>query len=88
MYCPHKNDSHPISVGYCDDQFTLRFQEEGNTVAYTPLDSFSFQSVSSFLIKHEKLTRNKVKTLFLQNRLSNGTDALEDDDPVTKRIPQ
>ena len=40
-----KNDSHLILVDYGDDQFTLRIQDKGNTVKYTPLDSFSFQSV-------------------------------------------
>ena len=50
---PTKNDSHPISVDYDDAQFTLRNQNEGNTVIYTHLDSFSIQSVSSFLNKYK-----------------------------------
>ena len=40
-----KNDSHLILADYGDDQFTLRIQDKGNVVKYTPLDSFSFQSV-------------------------------------------
>ena len=43
-----KNDSHLILADYGDDQFTLRIQDKRNTVTYTPLDSFSCQSVSSF----------------------------------------
>ena len=43
-----KKDSHLILADYGDDQFTLHIQDNGNTVTYTPLDSFSFQSVSSF----------------------------------------
>ena len=43
-----KNDSHLILVDYYDNQFTLRIQDKGNIVEYTPLDFFSFQSVSSF----------------------------------------
>ena len=54
MYSPHKKkDSHLILADYGDDQFTLRIQDKGNTVTYTPLDSFSFQSVSSFLNKYK-----------------------------------
>ena len=41
-----KNDSHLILVDYGHDQFTLRIQDKGNIVKYTPLDSFFFQSVS------------------------------------------
>ena len=49
MYSLHKkNDSRLILVEYGDDQFTPGIQDEGNTYTYTPLDSFSFQSVSSF----------------------------------------
>ena len=44
-----KTDSPPIPVGYGVDQFALRCQDKDNNVTYTPLDSFSFQSVSSFL---------------------------------------
>ena len=52
MYSLHeKNDSQRILADYGDDQFTLRIQDKGNTVTYTSLDSFSFQSVSSFLNK-------------------------------------
>ena len=58
-----KTDSHPILVGYGDDQFTLRIQHKGNTVIYSPLDSFPFQSVSSFLNKYKNAIKNKVKTL-------------------------
>ena len=55
MYSLHKkNDSHLILADYGDDQFTLRIQDKGNVVKYTPLDSFSFQSVSSFLNKYKK----------------------------------
>ena len=42
-----------ILVDYVDDQFTLRSQVKSNTVTNTPLDSFSFQSVSSFLTKQK-----------------------------------
>ena len=48
-----KNDSHPILVDYSDDQFTLRILDKCNTVTYTPLESFSFISVSSFLNKYK-----------------------------------
>ena len=71
-----------------DDQFTLRIQEKGNTVTYTSLDSFSFQSVSSFLNKYRKPLKNKVKTLLQENPLSNETDIYETDYPVMKRTPQ
>ena len=43
-----KNDSHLNLFDYGDDQFTLRIPDQGNTVTYIPLDSFSFKSVSSF----------------------------------------
>ena len=82
-----KNDSHLILADYGDDQFTLRIQDKGNVVKYTPLDSFSFQSVSSFLNKYKKLVKNKVKTLLQENPLLNETDLYETDDPVLKRIP-
>ena len=49
-----KNDSHPISIDYGDDQFTLRILDKVNTVTYTPLDSFSLKIVSSFLNKYKK----------------------------------
>ena len=52
-----KNDSQPILVNYNDDQFILRILD---TVTYTPLGSFSFQSVSSFLNKIKKPIKNKV----------------------------
>ena len=82
-----KNDSLLILVEYGDDQFTLRIQDKGNIVEYTPLDSFSFQSVSSFLNKYKKHIKNKVKTLLQENPLSSETDLYEIDDPVDKRIP-
>ena len=82
-----KNDSHLILADYGDDQFTLRIQDKGNVVKYTPLDSFSFQSVSSFLNKYKKPVKNKVKTLLQENPLLNETDLYETDDPVLKRIP-
>ena len=44
-----KSDSHLILIDSGDDQFTLRIHDKGNTVTYTPLDSLSFQSVSTFL---------------------------------------
>ena len=47
-YLHNKNDSLPILVDYGDDQFTLRLEDKGKTVTYTPLDSFSFYSISSF----------------------------------------
>ena len=73
---------------YGDDQFTLRIQDkQGNVVKYTPLGSFSFQSVSSFLNKYKKPVKNKVKTLLQENPLLNETDLYETDDPVLKRIP-
>ena len=56
-----KNDSHLILADYGDDQFTLRIQDKGNIVKYTPLDSFSFQSVSSFLNKYKKPVKTKLK---------------------------
>ena len=82
-----KNDSHLILVDYGDDQFTICIQDKGNIVKYTPLDSFSFQSVSSFSNKYKKSIRNKVKTLLQENPLLNETDLYETDDPVIKRIP-
>ena len=83
-----KNDSHLILADYGDDQFTHRIQDKGNIVKYTPLDSFSFQSVSSFLNKFKKPVKNKVKTLLQENPLLNETDLYDTDDPVLKRIPQ
>ena len=68
--------------------FTLRIQDKVNTVTYTALDYFSFQSVSSFLNKYKKPIKNKIKTLLQENPLLNETDLYETDDPVTKRIPQ
>ena len=89
MYSLHKkNDSHLILADYGDDQFTLRIQDKGNIVKYTPLDSFSFQSVSSFLNKYKKPVENKVKTFLQDNPLLNETDLYDTDDPVLKRIPQ
>ena len=41
-----KNDSYLILVDYGDDQFTLRIQDKVSIFKFTPLDSFSFQSVS------------------------------------------
>ena len=81
-----KNDSHPILVDYGDDQFTLRILDKCNTNTYTPLDSFSFKSVSSFLNKYKKPIKNKVKTLLQESPLLAKTDVYEDDDPVSKRI--
>ena len=83
-----KHDSHLILADYGDDQFTLRIQDKGNVVKYTPLDPFSFQAVSSFLNKYKKPVKNKVKTLLQENPLLNETDLYDTDDPVLKRIPQ
>ena len=83
-----KNDSHLILADYGDDQFTLRIQDKGNVVKYTLLDSFSFQSVSSFLNKYKKPVKNNVKNLLQENPLLNETDLYDTDDPVLKRIPQ
>ena len=83
-----KNDSHLTLADYGDDQFTLRIQDKGNIVKYTPLDSFSFQFVSSFLNNYKKPVKNKVKTLLQENLLLNETDLYHRDDPVLKRIPQ
>ena len=55
---------------------------------YTPLDSFSFQSVSSFLNKYKKPVKNKGKILLQENPLLNETDLYDTDDPVLKRTPQ
>ena len=64
MYYGHKkNHSQPILVDYGDNQFTLRIQDKSKTVTYTPLDSFSFQPVTSFLNKYKKPIKNIVKTL-------------------------
>ena len=68
--------------------FTLRIQDKVNTVTYTALDYFSFQSDSSLLNKYKKPIKNKIKTLLQENPLLNETDLYETDDPVTKRIPQ
>ena len=83
-----KNDSHLILADYGDDQFTLRIQDKGNIVKYAPLDSFSFQSVSSFLNKYEEPVKNKVETLLQENPPLNETDLYDTDDPVPKRILQ
>ena len=49
MYSLHKkNDSHLILADYGDDQFTLRIQDKGNVVKYTPLDSFPFNLFPHF----------------------------------------
>ena len=89
IYSLHKkNDSHLILADYGDDQFTLRIQDKGNIVKYTPLDSFAFYSVSSFLNKYKKPVKNKAKTLLHENPLSNETDLYDTGDPVLKRIPQ
>ena len=88
MYSLHKNDLHLILVDYGDDQFTLRIQDKGNIVKHTPLDSFSFQSVSSVLNKHKKPIKNKVRTLLQENPLLNESDLYETDDAVIKRIPK
>ena len=89
MYSLHKkNDSHLILVVYGNDQFTLRIQIKGNSVKYTPLDSFSFQSVSSFLNKYKKPIKDKVKTSLQENHLSNEINLNETDDTVIERIPK
>ena len=89
MYCPHtKNYFTPYFSCYGDDQFTFQIQDGCNTVIDTPLDSFFYQSFSSFLNKYKRPKRNTVKTLLQQNPLLNETDLYEDDDPVTKRISQ
>ena len=82
-----KNESHPNLVDHVDDQFTLHIQDESNTVTCTPLDSFSFQSVSSFLNESKKSITNKTKTLLQQNPLSKETEFFEYDDPVNTRNP-
>ena len=48
MYFLRKKDSHFILVDYGGDQITLRIQDEGNKVTCTPVQYYSFQSVSSF----------------------------------------
>ena len=78
-------DSPPIRVDYGVDQFALRCQDKDNTVTYTPLDSFSFQSVFSYLNIYEKLFENKIRTKLQQKLLLKETDLYEDD-PVTKGI--
>ena len=49
------NDSHPILVYYDDDQFILLIYDKGNSITYTPLVSFIFPFVSTFLSKYKKL---------------------------------
>ena len=41
VFPTQKNDSPLILADYGDDQFTLRIQDKGNVVKYTPLGSFS-----------------------------------------------
>ena len=83
-----KNDSHLIIVVYGDDQFTLRIQIKGSIVKYTPLDSFSFQSVSSFLNKYKKPIKDKFKTSLQENPLLNEINLYENDDTVIEGIPK
>ena len=51
---------HPILVEYGDDQYTIRILDKGNTVTYTPLNSLSFKSASSFSNKYTKSIKNEV----------------------------
>ena len=57
---PTQKNFHPILVDYGDDQFTLRIQDEDNTVTYTTLDSFSFPYVSPSL-NMKKTIKKKTK---------------------------
>ena len=79
-----RKDSHPASVDYVDDQFTLRIQDKGNTVTYTFLDAFSFHSVSSTSNKYEKESQNIASKKPPSKRIG-----LQDDEgPGIKKILQ
>ena len=72
-----KNYSYPILVEYGDDKFTIRIQDKGNTVTYTSLDSFSFQSLPFFLNKYKKPAKIKINIAPTRHPCS---------DPGTKRM--
>ena len=56
-----KIDSHPFLADYGDTQFKLRVHGKNSTITYTTLDSFTFQSLSSFLNKYKNPQINKLK---------------------------
>ena len=46
-----KHDSHPILADYGTDHFSIRINDKGNDIVVKPLQSFSFQSVTTFQTK-------------------------------------
>ena len=82
-----KNNSHLILADFGDDYYSLRIQDNGNTVNYSPITPFSFKSVVPFNSKYKKPLKNQLKSLLHQNPLLNETDLSEDPDTIQKRIP-
>ena len=65
----------------------LRINDNGNTIIYTPFDSFSLKPILPFNHKYKRPVKKQTKTLLQQNPLLNETDLDSDDDPIFKRIP-
>ena len=57
-----KHDSLPILADYGTDQFSIRINDKGNDIVVKPIQSFSFQSVTTF--------QTKIKTPIKKNNKS------------------
>ena len=66
----------------------LHFASRRKSKLLLTLDSFSFQSASTFLDTFKKPIKIKVETLLLQNPRLNETDLFGDNYRVTKKIPK
>ena len=82
-----KIDSHPILADYGSQKYTLRINDNGNTIEDTPLDSFSFELIFALNQKYKRPVKKQTKILSKQNSPLYETDLDSDDDSISKRIP-
>ena len=82
-----KNDSHLILADFGDDHYSLRIQDSGNKIIYSPITPFSFKSIVPFNSKYKKPLKKQIKSLLQQNPLLNESDLNENPDTIDKRIP-
>ena len=61
---PHQeHDSHPILADYGTDQFSIRIIDQENDIIVTPLNSFSFKSVTPFETRFKTPVKKNNKSL-------------------------
>ena len=84
-----KHVSHPILADYGTDQFSIRINDKINDIVVTPLQYFSFKSITPFQTKFKTPIKKNNKTFHQQSLLLNDTDITSDDEyHIYTRIPK